>query len=69
LFAGREGLDSYRALGPQLPRLIEKGGLAAIEIGAGQADPVTRILARDGLRGQIAHDLGGRDRALLLTWV
>ena len=69
LFAGREGLDAYRALAPQLPRLIEKGGLAAIEIGFGQAAPVTRLLARDGLEARIAQDLAGRDRALLLTWV
>jgi release factor glutamine methyltransferase len=33
LFAGREGLDAYRALAPQLPHLLNEGGLAAIEIG------------------------------------
>lgn len=68
LFAGKEGLDSYRALAPQLPRLLEKGGLAAIEIGADQAKAVTRLLARDGLRAAVAHDLAGRDRAVLLSW-
>ena len=25
LFAGKEGLDAYRALAPQLPRLLEQG--------------------------------------------
>jgi release factor glutamine methyltransferase len=69
LFAGKEGLDAYRALAPQLPRLIDQGGLAAIEIGSGQAVPVTRLLARSGLEARIAQDLAGRDRALLLTWV
>ncbi|MEP7129871.1 MAG: peptide chain release factor N(5)-glutamine methyltransferase, partial [Sphingomicrobium sp.] len=69
LFAGREGLDAYRALAPQLPRLIENGGLAAIEMGSGQAAPVTRLLARKGLDARVAQDLAGRDRALLLTWV
>jgi release factor glutamine methyltransferase len=68
LFAGKQGLDSYRALGPQLPRLLEKGGLAALEIGFDQADAVTRLLARDGLRARIAADLAGRSRALLLIW-
>jgi release factor glutamine methyltransferase len=69
LFAGREGLDAYRALAPQLPRLLEPGGLAAIEIGSEQGEAVSALLARDGLRARTAQDLAGRDRALLLTWV
>jgi release factor glutamine methyltransferase len=69
LFAGSEGLDAYRALAPQLPRLLAKGGLAAVEIGHDQAKAVSRLLARDGLRGRVAQDFGGRDRVLLLTWV
>ena len=69
LFAGKEGLDSYRALAPQLPRLLNRGGLAAIEIGFDQAETVTALLARDGLTAKVAEDLAGRDRAILLTWV
>jgi release factor glutamine methyltransferase len=69
LFAGEHGLDAYRALGPQLPRLLEKGGLAAIEIGLGQSEAVIGLLARDGLQARVAADLAGRPRALLLTWV
>jgi release factor glutamine methyltransferase len=69
LFAGTEGLEAYRALGPQIPRLLQQGGLAAVEIGPDQADAVLELLARDGLGGRIAQDLAGRDRALLLTWV
>lgn len=69
LFAGSEGLDAYRALAPQLPRLLAKGGLAAVEIGHDQAAAVTKLLARGGLQGRVAQDLGGRDRVLLLTWV
>ena len=69
LFAGKEGLDAYRALAPQLPRLLAKGGLAAVEIGAGQAKAVTKLLKRDGLTPKVAEDLAGRPRALLLTWV
>jgi release factor glutamine methyltransferase len=69
LFAGEHGLDAYRALGPQLPRLLEQGGLAAIEIGLGQSQVVTELLARDGLQARVAADLAGRERALLLTWV
>jgi release factor glutamine methyltransferase len=69
LFAGREGLDAYRALAPQLPRLLNPGGLAAIEIGADQAEAATALLARDGFEARVADDLGGRPRAILLTWV
>jgi release factor glutamine methyltransferase len=69
LFAGSEGLDAYRALAPELPRLLADGGLAAVEIGHDQAAAVTPLLERDGLRARVAQDFGGRDRVLLLTWV
>ena len=69
LFAGAEGLDAYRALAPQIPRLLSKGGLAAVEIGSEQAAPVTEILGRDGLESRVAKDFGDRDRVVLLTWV
>jgi release factor glutamine methyltransferase len=69
LFAGREGLDAYRALAPQLPRLLNRGGLAAVEIGPEQADAVKGLLARDGLQARVENDLAGRLRAVLLTWV
>jgi release factor glutamine methyltransferase len=69
LFAGKEGLDAYRALAPQLPTLLADGGLAAVEIGADQAGSVTALLARDGLRARLAEDLAGWPRAVLLTGV
>lgn len=69
LFAGKEGLDAYRELAPQVPRLLNRGGLAAVEIGYDQAEPVTALLARDGLQARVANDLAGRARSLLLTWV
>ena len=69
LFAGETGLDAYRALAPQLPKLLNDGGLAAVEIGQEQGKAVTGLLARDGLRARIAHDFAERPRAVLLTWV
>jgi release factor glutamine methyltransferase len=69
LFAGEEGLDAYRELAPQLPRLLNPGGLAAIEIGFDQAVAVTDLLGREGLKTSVANDLAGRPRAVLLTWV
>lgn len=69
LFAGSEGLDAYRELAPQLPKLLNRGGLAAVEIAPDQQRAVTGLLARDGLKGRVADDLAGRARAVLLTWV
>ena len=69
LFAGKEGLGAYRVLAPQLPKLLNAGGLAAVEIGPSQASAVVELLARDGLQASVAKDLGGRDRAVLLTWI
>ncbi|MEA3079169.1 MAG: release factor glutamine methyltransferase [Sphingomonadales bacterium] len=68
LFAGVTGLDAYRALAPQLPKLLNARGLAAVEIGHDQGKAVTALLARDGLQARIVHDLADRPRAVLLTW-
>jgi release factor glutamine methyltransferase len=68
LFAGKTGLDAYRALAPQLPRLLNEGGLAAVEIGHDQADTVPPLLARDGFNCRVVDDLADRPRAVLLTW-
>ena len=68
LFAGEKGLNAYRALAPQLPRLLKEGGIAVVEIGDDQAVAVTALLARDGLEARVAKDLGDRPRAVLLTW-
>lgn len=68
LFAGETGLDAYRILAPQLPKLLNEGGLAAVEIGPEQSQAVIGLLARDGLQARIAHDFADRPRAVLLTW-
>ncbi len=66
LFAGPEGLDEYRKLTPQIGKLLLPGGLAAIEIGLGQAERVTALFVAEGLQPEVAHDLGARPRALLI---
>jgi len=68
LFAGPEGLDDVRRLAPEFPRLLAKGGLAAVEIGSDQAGDAAELLATKGLEARIAEDLAGRPRAILLTW-
>jgi release factor glutamine methyltransferase len=66
LFAGAEGLDDYERLAPEIGRLVSPGGLAAIEIGHGQAEAVAGLLAAEGHRPRLAHDLAGRPRAMLI---
>lgn len=65
LYAGADGLADYRRLLPQLPRLLAASGRALVEIGAEQSAAVLQIGADCGLSGAIAHDLGGRPRALV----
>jgi release factor glutamine methyltransferase len=68
LFAGPEGLDDLRRLAPDFPRLLAKGGFAAVEIGADQGGDAAQLLGANGLQARIAEDLAGRHRAVLLTW-
>jgi len=65
LFAGPDGLDDYRRLAPCLRPLLAPGGIACLEIGAGQAAAVTALLARQGLTVEARRDLGGIDRCLI----
>ena len=45
LYAGPNGLDIYRRLIPQAFDLLRPGGLLALEIGYGQRDALTELLA------------------------
>jgi release factor glutamine methyltransferase len=65
LFAGADGLDDYRVIAGQLPRLIAPGGVACVEIGSTQAAAVSALFAEAGLRVAVRRDLGGRDRCLV----
>ena len=66
LFAGADGLDDYRRLAPEVARLLGPGGFAAIEIGHDQADSAAALFVAAGHSPGLAHDLGGRPRALLI---
>jgi len=66
LFAGPEGLDDYRAIVPQLGKLLVPGGVAIFEIGAGQAEAVGAIASESGFAAQTRRDLADRPRALIL---
>ena len=65
LFAGAEGLDDYRALIPQLGKLMNRDGVAIFEIGASQAESVTEIAKSHGFAVEMRQDLANRPRALV----
>lgn len=67
LYAGADGLDAYRAIIPELPRLLAPGGTAVLEIGWTQADPVLSLVRITGLVGVLKYDLEGRARALAVS--
>lgn len=67
LAGGPDGLDCYRELIPHMARLLAPGGVAALEVGAGQAHDVESLLARAGLPGaSVRRDLGGVERCLIV---
>jgi release factor glutamine methyltransferase len=67
LFAGTDGLDDYRRIIPDLPRILAPGGVAILEIGRTQHISVGELAEAAGFKVACRQDLGGRDRALLLT--
>lgn len=67
LFAGADGLDDYRRIVPDLPRLLAPGGMAAIEIGYDQRQSVSALLDASGLTVAVRRDLAGHDRCLIAT--
>lgn len=67
LDGGPEGLSAYRAVIPQLPRLLETGGTAILEVGDGQAAAVADLGQASGLDVlAIRADLAGIARAVVL---
>jgi len=66
LFAGADGLEAYRTIVPALPRLLKPDGLIFFEIGQGQKDAVSGVLADGGIHVlRIVPDLAGRDRCIV----
>ncbi|MBX3560435.1 MAG: peptide chain release factor N(5)-glutamine methyltransferase [Sphingomonas sp.] len=66
LYAGADGLDDYRRLAPRLPRLLAPGGIACVEIGAGQAAAAGTLFAEAGFTISSRADLKGIARCLVL---
>jgi release factor glutamine methyltransferase len=61
--AAGDGLDFYRRIAGEAPRVLESGGALVLEIGAAQAKDVARLLERGGFCGiECMKDYAGRDR-------
>jgi len=68
LDGGADGLACYRAIIPDLPRLLAPSGVAVLELGAGQAREVGALAESAGLRCvEIRQDLGGVPRAFAVV--
>ncbi|MCQ8783908.1 peptide chain release factor N(5)-glutamine methyltransferase [Mangrovibrevibacter kandeliae] len=67
LDGGADGLDAYRAIAADAPRVLNPAGSVLLEIGAGQAADVEAIFHRRGFAIiDRAFDLAGHVRALWL---
>ncbi|MEM8724979.1 MAG: peptide chain release factor N(5)-glutamine methyltransferase [Pseudomonadota bacterium] len=66
LFAGKDGLDDYRVLIPQVRKLMNRDAIAIFEIGHTQAESVTEIAENAGFSVEIRNDLANRPRCAVL---
>ncbi len=65
LDGGDDGLTAYRHLAKGAPEFLAKGGVLAVEIGAGQSQDVADIFTATGFTLiEKRKDLSGHDRAL-----
>src|SRR4029450_9342626 len=65
LDGGVDGLDHYRALAPEILRVLKPGGRFAVEIGYDQKDAVEALFREAGAQGvQTLRDLADRDRVV-----
>jgi release factor glutamine methyltransferase len=65
LRAGADGLAAYRAILPDLPRLVATNGAAFLELGGPNAREVSGLAATAGMQASgTTRDLAGRPRCL-----
>ena len=67
LDGGPDGLDAYRALAPEIARLLNENGLAFLEMGQDQGPAIAEIMAGAGLgTRKIVPDLVGVGRCAVV---
>jgi release factor glutamine methyltransferase len=68
LNGGEDGLDCYRAIVADLPRLLAHGGTVVFEVGMGQAGDVADLCRSAGLSvDSIRRDLAGIERCVVAS--
>lgn len=67
LDGGADGLDAYRSLARELPDIVDRRAVVAVEVGAGQAEAVAGLFRATDLfsRITITPDLAGIPRVVL----
>ena len=66
LFGGLDGMDFYRRLIPAAKERLRPGGYVIVEVGAGQADRIGRLIGEEGLvLHEILSDLQGIPRCII----
>lgn len=65
LDGGEDGLDRYREIIADLPRLLADDGLVAVEVGVDQAVSVAALLGARGFKiERVGRDAGGHERVV-----
>ncbi len=68
LDGGLDGLDAYKKIFSELPRLLKPGGTALLEIGFDQTDDLARLSREPWIRKICTHtDLAGRPRVVEIS--
>lgn len=67
LDGGIDGLNGYRAIIPDLERIVKRDGRVYLEVGAGQADMVAELAAGQGFSAKRHRDLAGIERVVELN--
>ena len=65
LFAGRDGLEAYKRIIPNLAKFLNPDGLVVLETGASQSNQVKNMMNAVGfIDAKIVKDLSGKDRLI-----
>ena len=68
LDGGPDGLAAYQAIIESLTGILAPGGLAVLELGAGQAKSISEMAHEAGFNCSLRPDLSGIDRAITLKF-